>query len=216
MPFKTFKTVRTLFSLDTTYINPFSFKTILINMNNATILLNSEHVSIMIKHCGTKSVDIKYSTTFEESTLTNDPNTPSAVNLKYSNGLLFKILSRTSNFLNVADSCMVVCWGHCRNGNKYERISEFMRSILVSSSKAMHWNNTRTLQMRVDVSEVKMWSLLPVRYGYTFKISWSKNVTKPGGFQMTLPKSGKVCLCLPRRSKASFLAFGSYMDTSQL
>lgn len=63
-------------------------------MNIATVLLNSDPVSMMRRQRGIISVVKRKLITSDESFLTNAPMTPSEVNLRYSNGLDLDVVLR--------------------------------------------------------------------------------------------------------------------------
>jgi len=63
-------------------------------MKIATVLLNSEPVSIMRRHSGMISVVNKKLMTSDESFLTKAPMTPKDVRRRYSNGLDLEVVFR--------------------------------------------------------------------------------------------------------------------------
>lgn len=74
------------------YPNPVSSSRIFCTMNMATVLLNSEPVSIIRRHNGMISVVNKKLITSLESFLTKAPMTPRDVRRRYSNGLDFDVV----------------------------------------------------------------------------------------------------------------------------
>lgn len=74
------------------YPSPVSSSSIFCTMKMATVLLNSEPVSMIRKHNGMISVVNKKLITSLESFLTKAPMTPSDVRRRYSKGLDFEVV----------------------------------------------------------------------------------------------------------------------------
>ena len=105
-------------------------------MKVATVLLNSDPVSMILKHNGIISVDNKNDITSVSSTFTNAPITPRDVKRKYSNG---------------RDLLCVF-----KNGYRYNGICAFKNGCRVSICDATHCNNANALQTRFDACAVNV------------------------------------------------------------
>ena len=76
------------------YPRPVSSSSIFCTMNIATVLLNSDPVSMIRRHSGMISVVKRKLITSLESFLTKAPMTPSDVRRRYSKGLDFEVVFR--------------------------------------------------------------------------------------------------------------------------
>lgn len=76
------------------YPRPVSSSNIFCTINIATVLLNSEPVSIILRHSGMISVVKRKLMTSDESFLTRAPMTPKEVSRRYSKGLDLEVVLR--------------------------------------------------------------------------------------------------------------------------
>lgn len=120
-------------------------------MNMATVLLNSEPVSIIRRHNGMISVVNKKLITSLESFLTKAPITPSDVRRRYSNGLDFDVVFK-NGYRNrgICAGTELASTRACVNSV----CVPLRNSPRVSLCEATHWSNARALHTRFDAAAV--------------------------------------------------------------
>lgn len=105
-------------------------------MNVATVLLNSEPDSMILKHNGIISVVNRNVITSCSSVLTKAPMTPKLVSLKYSNGLVLEVV--------------------CKKGYRNNGICACKNTDRVSGWDATHCNKANALHTLLDWWAVKV------------------------------------------------------------
>mmetsp|Transcript_6416 Transcript_6416/g.9541 ORF Transcript_6416/g.9541 Transcript_6416/m.9541 type:complete len:216 (-) Transcript_6416:153-800(-) len=130
------------------YPSPFSSVKIFCMIKVATVLDNSEPLSIIRKQSGMISVWMRKSITLVSSAFTRAPITPKEVSLRYSKGLEFERVFR--------------------KGYRNSGMWAFRNSVRVSGCEAIHCSKAKTLQTLLEATTL---SVGGTSKGYTETIS---------------------------------------------